>query len=476
MSDFHVDETKKILEDMAAQEKELSKEMSELIQTIEDKGKNDKESDSFNLIVGLNESEIRVLEMIKDKIEETFRVTFDKLRLIEGKSDSSENVIKKIEQNVSHLQDMIENKLQNIRNDQNYLFEKSEQLKISFDTQKEMAENQFNDLNDSMEEIKSKLSGICDNLNLIEGNKEAILLIKELREEINNSFDNYYSELQAIPDQIDALFDDFRQETVFSDILNRLSEIDENIKKIEENQNIYPKFELQHDALKERARHHSDDLSKISKQQDKIQAILYAESEKLNKDDVEMLKKTLTVMSDIAGSLSKKDEMIRFEERLINELEKLENMVNNRISEQDSVLERINTKVKNIPEVLSENSAKSDEKLNELKNEQKHQVDLLKTIREENSKTFDEQKEIPHEFLEAITETLRPILHENQDRYQENQGVLNNVREDLKKLGDNQQVYQEESSKLSKLSFYLFGFLFANFLGVILLIIITLLK
>jgi len=136
MSDFNVDETKKILEDMAVQEKELSKTMAEMIQTIEEKGLKEKENESFNLIVGLNESEIRVLKMIQEKIEETFKVNFDKLRAIEGKSDSSENTIQKISRDITQLEAMIEDKIKTIRSDQNYLFEATEQQKINFEKQK----------------------------------------------------------------------------------------------------------------------------------------------------------------------------------------------------------------------------------------------------------------------------------------------------------------------------------------------------
>src|SRR6056297_2591036 len=449
MSDFDMEQTKRTLEDMAIKEKELSKSMDEMIRVIEEKGKNGKENEDFNLIVGLNESEITVLNMIKEKIENTFQVNFEKLRSMDEKSDSSEKMIQKIEHDIAQLESLIEDQLKTIKGDQNFLFETTEQQKISFDKQKEIAESQFSQFSESVEEIIAKMSGISENLSLIQDNKETISLIKEIKAEINDIFDSFYSELQSIPDQIVTLFDEFNQQAFFSDIPNILNDIDGKIEKIQESQQVFSKFDHHQDALKERARNHSEALSKLSKLQEKILAVLNIESQKITKDDVDTLKKALTEMSTVAGSLSKKEEMIQFEERVLVEIEKIENIVNNGITEQDSILEAINAKIKGFPELLLENSAKSDKKLNELKNEQKQQVDLLKTIKDENLKILGDQKEIPQEFLEAITERLLPILEENQDRYQENQRELNNLREDLKKLGDNQQAYQEESSKLS---------------------------
>lgn len=429
MSDFNVDETKKILEDMAVQEKELSKTMAEMIQTIEEKGLKEKENESFNLIVGLNESEIRVLKMIQEKIEETFKVNFDKLRAIEGKSDSSENTIQKISRDITQLEAMIEDKIKTIRSDQNYLFEATEQQKINFEKQKKTAEDQWTSFSESLDEISSKITDISDNLSQIEDNKEPISLKKEIKEEINDFFDNYYSELQLIPDQIDTLFDELKHSPNFADTFNKLDEIDGKIEKIQENQQVFSKFDQQYEALKERTSGHSDALSNLHKQQNKVLEVLNTESEKFKKDDVDALKNNLIDLNHTANSLSKKDEIVQFKENIMAKLEQTKGSISSVLREMETNFGTINTNLEKIPERLRENNANFESVFNELKTDEEKNKELLKAL-----------------------------------------------KEDFYELKEKQLESQEESKKLSKFAFYLFGFLFANFLGVLLLIILMFIR
>jgi len=472
MSDFNVDETKKILEGMAAQEKDLSKTMAEMIQTIEEKGQNEKENESFNLIVGLNESEIRVLEKIQEKIEETFKVNFEKLRAIEGKSVSSENAIQKISRDITQLEAMIEDKIKTIRSDQNYLFEATEQQKINFENQKKTAEDQWTGFSESLDEISSKITFISDNLSQIEDNKESISLIKEIKEEINDFFDSYYSELQLIPDQITTLFDELKHSPNFTDTLTKMDEMDGKIEKIKENQQLFSKIEQQYEAIKERIRGHSEDLSKLKKQSNKLLEVFNTESEKFTKDDVDALKNALIDLNHTANSLSKKEEIVQFEEKIMAKLEQTNGSISSVLRAVESNFGTINTNLEKIPERLRENNANFDGVFNEMKNDQEHQKDLLETLKQETSKILTAQKEVSPETLEVLTGTIKPVLEQNKKNENENRELLKVLKEDFCDLKEKQLESQEASKKLSKMSFYLFGFLFANFFGVLLLIIL----
>lgn len=103
-------------------------------------------------------------------------------------------------------------------------------------------------------------------------------------------------------------------------------------------------------------------------------------------------------------------------------------------------------------------------------------IESLESLMEQLTEQIINQNDFYKDIQSENSNLINTLNEKTPDNEQRIYTVIKSLKDDLYDLRIKQDIYEKESHKLSKLSFYLFGFLFANFFGVIFLIIITFLN
>lgn len=363
----------------------------------------------------------------------------------------------------------------------------------------------FTHLKEQLEDYSQLWEGEFGNLaNLIKENHSLLLSNSE---EISLKFNEMKKSVAEVDLRIQRLFE----------------EVENGIPEILDQKSDYANKLL--DEMKKKLQQTEDKLQEINKL---YQNLNKAQEEKFSSLSSENLHHTESIKSikEIVSMISKtqkENDPHRFREEITEHLADLKGQLEdyshlweveignlaNLIKENHTLLLSNNETISNHKALFKELSEQNDEILEYLKDDSKNQTLLEKislihsSVNEEsqaiewlknlNKEGFDENKEHRAKLIEYFTlheariqeieekfegslETLHDQGITQLKEHQASKKLIDSLSEMLFKNSDKVEAVEESLSKMSKLFFFLFGLMMANFLGVLVLIIIFFLK